>query len=47
MYEIPGRSDIKKCVVDGDSIKGVRRPLLLTRSEQAVELWDDETKETA
>ncbi len=48
MYEIPSRGDVKKCVVDGEAIKGHRRPLLLTRSGQVVDLWGDDTKgETA
>src|SRR3990170_612895 len=48
MYEIPSRGDVKKCVVDAASIRGLRRPLLLARSGQAVELWGDEPKgETA
>jgi ATP-dependent Clp protease ATP-binding subunit ClpX len=48
MYEIPSRGDVKKCVVDEDAIRGRRRPLLLTRSGQAIDLWGDETtKETA
>ena len=29
MYEIPSRGDVKKCVVDADAIRGLRRPLLL------------------
>jgi ATP-dependent Clp protease ATP-binding subunit ClpX len=48
MYEIPSRADVKKCVVDGDSIKGIRRPLLLSRSGQALDIWGEgSTKETA
>jgi len=48
MYEIPSRGDVKKCVVDAEAIRAHRRPLLLTRSGQAVELWEDEPKgETA
>ncbi len=48
MYEIPSRSDVKKCVVDANAVRGLRRPLLLTRSGQAVDLWDSEPKgETA
>ena len=39
MYEIPSRSDIKKCVVSGDTIRSRKRPLLLTRSGQNI---DDE-----
>ncbi len=48
MYEIPSRDDVKKCVVDANAVRGLRRPLLLTRSGQAVDLWDSEPKgETA
>jgi ATP-dependent Clp protease ATP-binding subunit ClpX len=48
MYEIPSRGDVKRCLVDADSIRGLRRPLLATRSGQAVEFWEDEPKgETA
>jgi ATP-dependent Clp protease ATP-binding subunit ClpX len=32
MYEIPSRSDVKKCVVTHESILNRQRPLLLTRS---------------
>jgi ATP-dependent Clp protease ATP-binding subunit ClpX len=37
MYEIPSRTDIKKCVVSGDTIRNRKRPLLLTRSGQSVD----------
>ena len=37
MYEIPSRSDIKKCVVSGDTIRSRKRPLLLTRSGQSAD----------
>ena len=48
MYEIPSRRDVKKCVVDANAVRGLRRPLLLTRSGQAVDLWGSEPKgETA
>ena len=48
MYEVPSRGDVKKCIVDADAIRGLRRPLLLTRSGQAVDLWGSEPKgETA
>ncbi|MEX2246661.1 MAG: ATP-dependent Clp protease ATP-binding subunit ClpX [Dehalococcoidia bacterium] len=39
MYEIPSRTDIKKCVVSGETIRSRTRPLLLTRSGQNI---DDE-----
>jgi ATP-dependent Clp protease ATP-binding subunit ClpX (EC 3.4.21.92) len=38
MYEIPGRTDIKKCVVNADCVVNKTRPLLLTRGGQAVDL---------
>ncbi|MFQ5381991.1 MAG: AAA family ATPase, partial [Dehalococcoidia bacterium] len=36
MYEIPGRTDIRKCVVNADTIVNRQRPLLLTRGGQEV-----------
>ncbi len=47
MYEIPSRGDVKRCIVDGEAIRGRRRPLLLTRSGQVVELSGEEGRETA
>ena len=41
MYEIPSRSDIKKCVVNADTIRGRLRPLLLTSSGQEIESAED------
>ena len=38
MYDIPGRSDVRKCVVSADSILLKQRPLLLTRGGQGVDL---------
>ncbi len=37
MYEIPGRGDVKKCIVNGDVIKNKTRPLLVTASGKQVE----------
>jgi ATP-dependent Clp protease ATP-binding subunit ClpX len=37
MYEIPSRSDIKKCIVSGDTIRNRKPPLLLTRSGQTID----------
>ncbi len=37
MYEIPSRTDVKKCVVSGDTIRGRKRPLLLTRAGQSAD----------
>lgn len=38
MYEIPGRTEIVKCVVNADVILKRARPILLTRGGQPVEL---------
>ncbi len=46
MYEVPSRPDIKKCIVSGDTIRSRKRPLLLTRSGQNVELGDEVTEVT-
>ncbi|MBK6561522.1 MAG: ATP-dependent Clp protease ATP-binding subunit ClpX [Dehalococcoidia bacterium] len=37
MYEIPGRGDVKKCVVNAESVTAKTRPLLLTRGGQEVD----------
>jgi len=42
MYEIPSRPDIQKCVVGADTIVKRTPPLLLTRSNTAVDLDLDE-----
>jgi len=48
MYEIPSRAEVKKCVVNADAIKGIRRPVLLNRQGQAIDAWDEKPKgETA
>jgi len=48
MYEIPSRGDVKKCVVDAEAIRSHRRPLLLQRTGQAIDLWGEgDAKETA
>jgi len=36
MYEVPSRRDIKKCIVNADTIRNRRRPILLTRSGQTI-----------
>ncbi len=38
MYEIPGRDDVRKCVVNADTIANHQRPLLLTRGGQTVDV---------
>jgi ATP-dependent Clp protease ATP-binding subunit ClpX len=40
MYEIPSRSDIRKCVISRDTILESKQPQLLARTERVVELED-------
>jgi len=40
MYEIPSRSDVKKCIVSGETIQAHKRPLLITQSGQTIETLD-------
>jgi ATP-dependent Clp protease ATP-binding subunit ClpX len=47
MYEIPSRRDIKKCVVSVETIVGRQRPLMLTRSGQAIDVEEELRDETA
>jgi ATP-dependent Clp protease ATP-binding subunit ClpX len=47
MYEIPSRSDVVKCVVNGETIRRKVRPLLLTGSGRAVPWEEEELQESA
>jgi ATP-dependent Clp protease ATP-binding subunit ClpX len=47
MYEIPSRSDVVKCVVNGETIRRKMRPLLLTQSGRPVPGEEEELRETA
>jgi ATP-dependent Clp protease ATP-binding subunit ClpX len=47
MYEIPSRSDVVKCVVNGETIRRKTRPLLLTQSDRPVSWEEEELQETA
>jgi ATP-dependent Clp protease ATP-binding subunit ClpX len=38
MYEIPSRSDVRKCVITADTIRSSKPPLLVTRADRVVEL---------
>ncbi|MBX5489635.1 MAG: ATP-dependent Clp protease ATP-binding subunit ClpX [Chloroflexi bacterium] len=40
MYEIPSRTDVRKCIISADTILHGKTPLLLTRSERVVEMED-------
>jgi len=46
MYEVPSRSDIKRVVIDGDTISERTRPVLLAENGQAVH-WGDTTLKNA
>jgi ATP-dependent Clp protease ATP-binding subunit ClpX len=41
MYEVPSRTDVEKCIVNGDTIRSRRRPLMVTRSGQEIAPEDD------
>ena len=43
MYEIPSRTDVRKCVISAETITTRKGPLLLTRAERPVEM--DELKD--
>jgi ATP-dependent Clp protease ATP-binding subunit ClpX len=47
MYEIPSRSDVVKCVINGDTIRRQVRPLLLTHSDRSVSWSEEDLRETA
>ena len=47
MYEIPSRTDVVKCVVNGETIRRKTRPLLLTQSGRSVSWGDEELRDTA
>ena len=47
MYEIPSRSDVVKCVVNGETIRRKTRPLLMTQSGRPLAWDEEELRETA
>ena len=47
MYEIPSRTDVVKCVVNGETIRRKTRPLLLTQSGRSISWGDEELRDTA
>jgi ATP-dependent Clp protease ATP-binding subunit ClpX len=42
MYEIPSRTDVRKCVITADTIRSQKPPLLVTRADRVIGL-DTET----
>ncbi len=45
MYEVPSRSDVQKCIVNGETIRQRQRPILVTRSGQEIAAEDSEAFE--
>ncbi len=43
MYEIPSRTDVKRCLINGSTILRRTAPILLTRTDRPVEM--DEVKD--
>ena len=43
MYEIPSRTDVRKCVINAETITSRKGPLLLTRAERPIDM--DELKD--
>ncbi len=44
MYEAPTRRDIVKCIVFGDTVRGHKRPLLLTKSGDEIDEFDEDAE---
>lgn len=38
MYEVPSRGDVRKCVINAETITQKKQPILLTRAERVIEL---------
>ncbi|RME85032.1 MAG: ATP-dependent Clp protease ATP-binding subunit ClpX [Caldilineae bacterium] len=47
MYEIPGREDVAKCIINADNIRQGTRPLLLNAQGMPVRWSDDQLAESA
>ena len=47
MYDIPGRSDVKKCIVSAETILNKQRPLLVTRGGQTIDIDIEPVSECA
>ncbi len=43
MYEIPSRRDVRKCVIDGQTIRDKTKPILLTQAELPVDWQEEQT----
>jgi ATP-dependent Clp protease ATP-binding subunit ClpX len=47
MYELPSHPEVRRCVIDGESIRGHKRPLLLTATGGSVDLSGASLRKTA
>ena len=47
MYELPSLSEVRRCIIDGDVIRGNKAPLLLTAAETTVDLEEKDRRKTA
>jgi ATP-dependent Clp protease ATP-binding subunit ClpX len=47
MYRIPSRQDIRRCIIDGEVIRGDKPPLLLTVGGTSVDLAEELFQQTA
>ena len=43
MYEIPSRRDVRKCVINGETIRNKKKPILLTQAELPVDWQEEQT----
>jgi len=46
MYEVPSLPDVRRCIINADTVRGQAPPLLLTQSGQPI-AWGDELKRAA
>jgi ATP-dependent Clp protease ATP-binding subunit ClpX len=47
MYEIPSRTDVRKCVITADTIRSRKPPLLVTRADRVLDLSGDEVADAS
>ncbi len=43
MYEVPGRKDVARCIVNGETVRSRKRPLLLNAQGVPI-LWEDNSR---
>ena len=47
MYEVPSRSDVRKCVITAETIRHHKPPLLVTRADRVVDLGSEEVEDAS